>query len=69
MEDITPEWSKEEWIKEWTIRVGKAYSCSECGSIIMVTKGGIGVLEPICCGEMMKVVEKPDEIRDKEAYE
>jgi len=33
--------------------------------MIMVTKGGVGTLEPICCGEPMQLVERPDEIRDE----
>jgi hypothetical protein len=57
------EWSVEEWKKAWTIRVGQAYACSECGSMVMVTKGGIGVLEPVCCGKQMSLVERPDDIR------
>ena len=61
----TPEWSTEEWTRAWTINVGKAYVCEVCGTIVMVTKGGIGTLEPVCCEQPMKRVEKPDEmIRD-----
>ncbi|MDI6794852.1 MAG: hypothetical protein QME81_18630, partial [bacterium] len=69
MKYVSPEWSVEEWTREWTIHVGKAYACSVCGTIIMVTKGGIGVLDPICCGKPMELVVNPDEIRNKEAYE
>ncbi|MBI5286117.1 MAG: hypothetical protein HY878_00815 [Deltaproteobacteria bacterium] len=57
------EWTVEEWTREWTIRVGKAYSCPVCGTMVMVTKGGIGVIEPRCCGQDMMLVEKPDEVR------
>ncbi len=57
------EWTVEEWKGAWTIRVGRAYACSECGSMVMVTKGGIGVLEPVCCGKQMSLVERPDDIR------
>lgn len=57
------EWTVEEWTKAWTIRVGKAYSCSVCGTMVMVTKGGVGVMEPRCCGNDMIPVERPDEIR------
>ena len=61
----TPEWSTEEWTRGWTINVGKAYVCEVCGTIVMVTKGGVGTLEPICCETRMKLVERPDEtIRD-----
>ncbi|MBI5893707.1 MAG: hypothetical protein HZB79_08685 [Deltaproteobacteria bacterium] len=58
-----PEWSQADWASGWTIHVGKAYSCRKCGTMIMVTKGGIGTLEPKCCGRDMALVERPDEIR------
>lgn len=57
------EWSVDEWTEEWTIHVGKTYHCTMCGTMVMVTKGGIGVMEPGCCGKPMVLVEKPDEIR------
>ena len=61
----TPEWSTEEWTKAWTIRLGRAYVCEVCGTIVMVTKGGVGPLAPLCCERPMKLVEQPDEeIRD-----
>jgi hypothetical protein len=47
------EWSVSEWSEAWHISVGKAYACNECGTMIMVTKGGIGSLEPICCKKTM----------------
>lgn len=56
------EWTVEEWKEAWTIKVGSAYACNECGSLVMVSKGGIGVLEPMCCGKAMSLVEKPDEL-------
>jgi desulfoferrodoxin-like iron-binding protein len=59
-----PEWTTEEWTHAWTIHVGKAYRCEKCETMIMVTKGGVGTLEPICCGEPMKLVEQPDTIAD-----
>jgi len=58
-----PEWSVDEWTGEWTIHVGRVYACETCGNMVMVTKGGVGVLEPICCDAEMKEVAKPDEIR------
>ena len=58
-----PEWGVDEWEDAWTIRVGRAYACSKCGTMVMVTKGGVGALEPICCGEHMQAVEKPDTIK------
>ena len=56
------EWSVDEWTSEWTIRVGSAYACSTCGSMLMVTKGGVGVLEPKCCGAEMKQVETDETV-------
>jgi len=36
----------------------------KCDTLIMVTKGGVGTLEPVCCGQPMKLIEKPDTISD-----
>ena len=58
----TPEWSTEDWTKAWTINGGRAYVCEVCGTIVMVTKGGVGALEPVCCEQPMKLVERPDEV-------
>ncbi len=55
------EWNADEWQQEWTISVGRAYVCKKCGTMLMVTKGGVGVLEPKCCGLDMQPVESPDE--------
>lgn len=60
-----PEWTAEEWLSAWTIHVGRAYRCEKCQTMVMVTKGGVGTLEPICCGEPMKPVERPDSIADR----
>lgn len=57
------EWSVDEWTNEWTIHVGRAYHCAVCGAMGMVTKGGIGVMEPKCCNRDMALVAKTDEIR------
>ncbi|MEE8185471.1 MAG: hypothetical protein V3T96_03610 [Thermodesulfobacteriota bacterium] len=54
-----PEWTVEEWTEAWTIRVGKAYACLVCGNMVMVTKGGVGVMEPRCCDKEMEEVERP----------
>ena len=61
-----PEWTVDEWVSAWTIHVGTAYRCDKCATMIMVTKGGVGTLEPICCGEPMKRVEQPDTIADSQ---
>jgi hypothetical protein len=52
----TGEWTVEQWRKAWSIHVGKAYTCNQCHTMIMVTKGGIGTLEPLCCGQKMQPV-------------
>jgi hypothetical protein len=53
---IEGEWSTKDWLNGWTINVGRAYCCKKCSSILMVTKGGIGNLEPICCKQMMEIL-------------
>ena len=50
------EWSVDEWTNAWSIKVGRAYGCGTCGNMIMVTKGGLGNLDPECCGAPMKIV-------------
>jgi desulfoferrodoxin-like iron-binding protein len=54
------EWGQEEWKKAWNVRVGKAYGCEKCGAMVMVTKGGTGVLELACCGQPMVEIEARD---------
>ncbi len=54
----TSEWTHDEWERAWNLAVGTAYACEKCGSMIMITKGGVGTLEPRCCDEMMKPVKK-----------
>ncbi|MEE8574212.1 MAG: hypothetical protein V3T30_02265, partial [Thermodesulfobacteriota bacterium] len=57
------EWTVEEWTDAWNIRVGSAYACKKCGSMIIVTKGGVGVLEPNCCGVEMSPFEDEEEAK------
>jgi hypothetical protein len=52
-------WDLEEWVRALTIHVGTAYACRTCENLVMVTRGGVGVLELICCGEPMKQVAAP----------
>jgi len=54
------EWGQDEWKKAWNVRVGEAYACDKCGAMVMVTKGGVGVLELTCCGQPMVEVEAED---------
>ncbi len=62
----SPEWTTEEWQAAWSIYVGRAYRCRECGSMLMCTKGGVGNLEPICCDAPMMEVKRPGP--DKRGY-
>ena len=50
----TSEGTHDEWERAWNLAVGTADACEKCGSMIMITKGGIGTLEPYCCDELMK---------------
>ena len=59
-EPYSGEWTPQEWAAAWNIRVGKAYRCRRCGTMVMATRGGVGNLEPKCCGEMMKEVHRPE---------
>lgn len=53
-DEYAGEWDVDQWTHAWNIRVGVAYACGVCGSMVMVTRGGVGVLEPICCKQPMK---------------
>lgn len=53
------EWTPDQWLSAWTINVGKVYACAECGKMIIVTRGGVGVLDPSCCGKPMEPMNPP----------
>lgn len=55
-EEAPADWDLGDWEKELTINVGTAYVCRRCQNIVMVTRGGIGVLELDCCGGAMEKV-------------
>ena len=57
--ELTPEgeWELTDWEQALTIHVGTAYVCRECENLVMVTRGGVGVMELICCGKPMEKVE------------
>lgn len=59
-EPYTGEWTPEEWRRAWNIRVGKAYRCGVCGTMVMATRGGVGNLEPRCCDRPMQEVRRPE---------
>ena len=58
-EALPPEWNLSEWEKALTIHVGAAYICRHCQGLVMVAKGGVGVMELICCGKPMEKVSPP----------
>ena len=57
-ETPSPEWNLGEWEEALTIHVGTAYACRECGNLLMVTKGGVGILDLNCCDRPMDKIEK-----------
>lgn len=58
-EKQTLDWDLEEWEHALTINVGAAYVCRVCGNVVMVTRGGVGVMELLCCGSQMERIEPP----------
>ena len=58
-ESPPPEWHLDEWENVLTIHVGSAYVCRQCHNLVMVTKGGVGIMELVCCGKPMEKVERP----------
>ena len=55
-----PEYRLEDWVNAFSIHVGTAYACDNCHNLVMVTKGGVGVLELSCCGKPMQRLQPPD---------
>jgi len=51
------EWNLGEWEQALTINVGNAYLCRACENVVMVARGGVGVLDLVCCGKPMEKVE------------
>lgn len=45
-----------QWADAYTMEVGTAYACAQCGTVILVSRSGVGNLEPICCGTPMSKV-------------
>jgi desulfoferrodoxin-like iron-binding protein len=56
---IPAEWNLEEWEHVLNINVGASYACRACGNLVMVTRGGVGVLDLRCCGQPMQRVVEP----------
>ena len=51
------DWNIGDWEKALTIHVGSAYVCRVCQNLVMVTRGGVGVMELICCDRPMEKLE------------
>ncbi|MHC4481685.1 MAG: hypothetical protein ACYS8K_07005 [Planctomycetota bacterium] len=51
-----PEWDLGDWERTLTIEVGSAYACRDCENLVMVTRGGVGIMQLICCGSPMQKV-------------
>ncbi|MHC4984870.1 MAG: hypothetical protein ACYTFO_01810 [Planctomycetota bacterium] len=49
-------WDLDDWEQALTIHVGATYICRECGNVVMVTRGGIGMMDHRCCGKPMELV-------------
>ena len=54
------DWNTGDWEKVLSIHVGTAHICRACQNLVMVTKGGLGVMELICCGRPMEKVSLAD---------
>ena len=53
------DWNLGEWEQALTIHVGEAYLCRDCGNVVMVTRGGVGIMDLKCCGKPMEKVARP----------
>ena len=53
------DWNTGDWERVLTINVGTAYVCRACRNLVMVTKGGVGVLDLVCCGKPMEKITLP----------
>jgi hypothetical protein len=53
-ETAPPEWDLGDWEDVLTIHVGTSYVCRKCGNVAMVTRGGVGIMELVCCGDPME---------------
>jgi len=55
-EKAPSEWNLGDWERVLTINVGTAYACRQCENLVMVTRGGVGVMELNCCGRPMEKI-------------
>ena len=58
-EGPSPDWDLNVWMQALTIHVGTTYACHDCGNLVMVTKGGTGVMDMTCCGKQMEQLAGP----------
>jgi len=52
-------WDLAEWENVLSIHVGTAYGCRACGNLVMITRGGTGILDLRCCGKPMEKMALP----------
>jgi len=55
-EVVTVDYDLDDWERALTLRVGRVYVCRSCGNRVMVTRGGVGVLDLVCCGRPMELL-------------
>ena len=58
-----PDWDLDDWEQALTIHVGSTYVCRVCGNVVMVTRGGLGIMDLQCCGKAMEAVQANQEDR------
>jgi hypothetical protein len=51
-----PAYDASQWESSLTVRVGESYVCRTCGQVAMITQGGVGNQEMICCSRPMDKV-------------
>jgi hypothetical protein len=56
-EAMPPEWDLREWEDVLNISVGVTYVCRECQNLVMITRGGVGIMKLVCCGKPMETVQ------------
>ena len=54
------DWDLAQWEEALTIHVGTTYACRACHNLVMVTRGGVGVVQLVCCGKPMEKIQSPD---------
>ena len=53
-ESVPPEWDLGEWEAVLNINVGQVCVCRACQNLVMITKGGVGIMKLLCCGAPME---------------